>query len=158
MLQPACSQIALSTIADYLSAPATYNAEASWQKALTQWGLEYQKLLENLALATRDSCCGRGSPLQEIFSSANSGGLPPTTASLNAIRAWASVTTDHFPPSLQHEITPWLTKLQALGRWVSAIEDHDAEGAQRNRIQVKDNPSAVYSGAVETWLEHQTAG
>jgi hyaluronoglucosaminidase len=126
------SKIALATIADYLWAPAAYDPERSWQRALAEAGGPDAPALQCFADTVRGSCLAEPDPVElghELerfeFELAHSDD-EAARARLGEVatrlaRAAATLRSpDAFNPRLADELRPWLDKF-AVGADVVAV-------------------------------------
>ncbi|MCY0898882.1 MAG: beta-N-acetylglucosaminidase domain-containing protein [Firmicutes bacterium] len=158
MDRPWASVIPLLTILRYLQDPTRYDPWKAWEEALRWWGERFVEPLRQLGWATRYSCCGRGSAVEQAFTEAVAAGRSPDASAVDAVLAWRQRSLDDFPEPLRDEIRPWVEKLNAVSGWLAAFLARDAVSVSTFRAQTENNGALVFGGQVERWLRTQEEG
>jgi len=129
------SKIAIATIADYLWAPAAYDPEQSWQRALREVGGPDAEALACFADAVRGSCLSDPDPV-ELGAELERFEFELAHGDASAARARLAVVADRlagaaatlqapgaFNARLADERRPWLAKFAIGAEAVAALAD-----------------------------------
>jgi hyaluronoglucosaminidase len=146
------SRIALHSVGRYVTHPSSYQPERAGSEGLRLWGDRAASVLEVVATATRESCCGFGSPLQEAFAQAlQCGEKRPPREALETVAAWEGLDLTTLPPPLEAEIRPWTDRMRAYGAWSAALLRNDST-AQKVAYQSTAASSArILGGILDVW-------
>jgi hypothetical protein len=155
MSRPNASKIALITVGEYLTDPEHYDPWQAHTRAIEHWGAEYSRSLAELSWVTRYSCCGQGSQYESAVRECSEPNLPPALEDL--LSRWVRCAPSELPAPLYSELEPWISKLQALARWVSELPSGNVSTVRALESAVFGNPSLVLGHAIERWVERVRA-
>lgn len=153
------SRVALYTIGCYLRDPLIYDPWASWYQATRLWGEEASAVLEQIGWASRESCCGRGSPWQRSLETAllrHDTALPQ--AILENIAGWQHLAKSALPPALRAELHPWLEVVQRYGEWSNAVLEGRWERARQVDQSGREQNARILSGLFDVWMARTSTG
>ena len=152
------SYLPLRTIAQYLADPAGYEAEAAWNRALDAYDVPLREVLRQVRWATRESCCGQGSPLQQALEDAWWAGerMPPLDA-LRQVAAWSQLPWTALPPGLAQELQPWTAVMRLQAAWAQAWIDQDPVALVAAYTACQGQSARVLGGMMTRWQARMAA-
>ena len=172
------SKIALATIADYLWAPAAYDPERSWDRALAEAGGPDAWALHCFADTVRGSCLSEPDPIdlgrelerfQFELAHGDATGARTRLGATGAQLARAATTLRSpafFNQRLVDELQPWLDKFAIGADVVAALatftgcaggDPHAADELRRMAGELAGRPHVVFGSALEMAIDRALA-
>jgi hyaluronoglucosaminidase len=160
------SKIALATIADYLWAPASYDPERSWQRALAEAGGPDAWALQCFADTVRGSCLAEPDPidlgreLERFEFDLAHGDAPAARARLGetAVRLARAAerlrSPDAYNQRLASELQPWLEKFSVGAEALAALADAGRTAELRKLAdELSSRPHVVFGSLLEMAID-----